>query len=92
MVMAGVDVDRGLPTSSRGGEGDMPIGDAREVGRTKSSILIGSTVGDCTLEVGLWNCDISDDFSFAACSLNLFAPSHERRRDDKRVQTSPTGI
>ena len=90
--MAGVDVAGSFPGSSRGGEGDMPIGDAREVGRTKSSILIGSMSGDCVLEVGLWNCDVSDDFSFAACSLILFTGGHERRRNDKRAKPSSTEI
>ena len=44
--MATDDLDEEVAAWAIGGDGETPMGDARDAGRTKSSILIGSVDGD----------------------------------------------
>ena len=70
--MAVVDLDDEFGALVAGGDGDMPMGDAREAGRTKSSIFIGSADGDPESCAEFRSCDMPDGRPLAARSLNLW--------------------
>ena len=55
----------------------MPIGDASEVGTTKSSMFIGSAGGELEVCVAWRSREMPDGWSCAFCLRNLRRPSHQ---------------